>query len=136
MNHLVPLHKDDQQAIQNLQVAKPEQVLAVAKELLEWVEDGNWPVSYPIGKVLSQYVNQLQAELLPILRGQDAIWKMWCIRFILEDVPVAQVDHLYLLEVERIATHPTPNEVAEGTAEVAQEALVNWRTETKGNLGI
>jgi hypothetical protein len=128
MNHLIPRHKDDQKAIKNLQAARPAQVLAVAKELLEWVEDGNWPVSYPIGKVLSQYVNQLQDELLPILRGHDAIWKMWCIRFILEDVPVAQLDHLYLLEVERIATYPTSNEVAEGAAEVAQEALVYWRT--------
>jgi hypothetical protein len=128
MNHLIPVHKDDQKAIKNLQAASPEQVLAVAKELLEWLEDGNWPVSYPIGKVLSQYANQLQDELLPILRGHDAIWKMWCIRFLLEEAPVAQLDQQYLIEVERIATNPTANEVAEGTAEVAQEALVYWRT--------
>jgi hypothetical protein len=128
MNHLIPIHKDDQKAIKNLQAASPEQVLAVAKELLEWLEDGNWPVSYSIGKVLSQYTNQLQDELLPILRGHDAIWKMWCIRFLLEEAPVAQLDQKYLIEVERIATYPTANEVAEGTAEVAQEALVYWRT--------
>lgn len=127
LNQLVPRHKDDQEALANLQAASQEQVLAAAKELLEWVEDGNWPVSYPVGKVLSQYVNQLQDELLPILRGRDAIWKMWCIRFILEESPVAQLDQQYLIEVERIATYPTSNEEVEGAAEAAQEALAYWR---------
>lgn len=127
MNQLVPAYKDDQEAIVNLQAASQEQVLAVAKELLEWVEDGNWPVSYPIGKVLSQYVNQLQDELLPILRGSDAIWKMWCIRFILEETQVTRLDQQYLLELERIAKYPTSNEEAEGAAEAAQDALASWQ---------
>jgi len=128
MNHLIPIHKDDQKAIKNLQAASPEQVLAVARELLEWLEDGNWPVSYPVGKVLSQYVNQLQDELLPILRGPDPLWKMWCIRFILEEAHVAQLDQQYIVELERLATYPTSNEEAEGTAEAAQDALAHWRT--------
>lgn len=128
MNHLIPTSKDDQKAIENLQTASPEQVFVVAKELLEWLEDGNWPVSYPVGKVLSQYVNQLQDELLPILRGPDPLWKMWCIRFILEEAQVSQLDKQYLVELERIAKYPTPNEEAEGTAEAAQDALAYWRT--------
>jgi hypothetical protein len=128
MNQLIPIHKDDQKAVKNLQAASPEQVLAVAKELLEWLEDGNWPVSYPVGKVLSQYVNQLQDELLPILRGPDPLWKMWCIRFILEEAPVAQLDQQYIVELERLATYPTSNEEAEGTAEAAQDALAHWGT--------
>lgn len=81
--------------------------------------------------MLSQYANQLQDELLHILRGHDASWKMWCIRFLLEEAPVAQLDQRYLIEVERIATYPTTHEVAEGTAEVAQEALGYWRTQAK-----
>lgn len=128
MNHLVPTSKDDQKAIENLQTASPEQVLVVAKELLEWLEDGNWPVSYPVGKVLSQYVNQLQDELLPILRGPDPLLKMWCIRFILEEAQVPQLDQQYLVELEHIAKYPTSNEEAEGTAEAAQDALAYWQT--------
>jgi hypothetical protein len=128
MNHLVPTSKDDQKAIENLQIASPEQVLVVAKELLEWLEDGNWPVSYPIGRVLSQYVNQLQSELLPILRGPDPLWKMWCIRFILEEAHGSQLDQQYIVELKRIANYPTLSEQAEGTAEAAQDALAYWRT--------
>jgi hypothetical protein len=125
---LVPRSKDDQVVIANLRAASQAQVLAVAKELLEWLEDGNWPVSYPIGQVLSPYVNEIQDELLPILRGGDALWKRWCIQFILEEAPVAQLAQPYLTELERLATYPTPSEEAEGAAEAAQEALGYWRT--------
>jgi hypothetical protein len=53
---------------------------------------------------------------------------MWCIRFILEEAQVAQLDQQYLIELERIAKHPTSNEEAEGTFEAAQDALAYWRT--------
>lgn len=112
----------------NLQAASQEQVLTVAQKLLEWLEDGNWPVSYPVGNVLSRYVHQLQDELLPILREHDAIWKMWCIRMLLAEAPVAQLDHPYVVELERIAAYPTAAEAAEDAAEAAQEALAYWRT--------
>ena len=128
---LVPSSKDAQEAVANLQAASQEQVLAAAKELLEWLEDGNWPVSYPVGSVLSQYVNQLQDELLPILRGPDPLWKMWCIRFLLAEASLAQLDRQYVVELERIAIYPTAAEQAEGTAEAAQEALADWRTRQK-----
>ena len=128
MNLLIPTNKDDQEAIQHLQAASQEQVLTVAKELLEWIEDGNWPVSYPIGQVLSPYVNQLQGELLPILSGYDAIWKMWCIYFIMKDAPVPQLAPAYLVELTRIVEHPTLNEKLEGALEAAQEVLAFWRS--------
>lgn len=128
MNSLIPSYKDDQEAIHTLRAASQAQVLAVAGELLEWIEDGNWPVSYPIGQVLSPYVNLLQNELLPILRGHDAIWKMWCIRFVIDGAPVDQLAPAYLVELARIAHQPTAAEELEGAAEAAQEALSNWQS--------
>lgn len=128
MNHLVPSHKDDQRAIRRLQIASPEQVLALAPELLEWVQDGNWPVAHPIIQVLRPLVNQLQDALLPILQGNDAIWKMWCICAIIAQAPVSHLAPAYLGELARIVEHPTFDEEEEGAHEAAQDALAYWQT--------
>lgn len=122
MSSLVPVHKDDQYAVQRLRAASKEQILAAAKELVEWTEDYNWPVAQPVCEVLSPYVNELQDHLLPILRGNDANRKVWCIRFLLGDAPVLRLAPSYLAELERLVA-----EEGEWVAEEAREVLLAWR---------
>lgn len=122
MSRIIPAEKDDQDAIQNLRAASKEQILAAAKELVEWTEDYNWPVAKHVCEVLSPYVNQLQDHLLPILRGNDENWKVWCIRFLLGDAPVPRLDPVYLAELERMVA-----EEGEWVAETAREVLAAWR---------
>ena len=123
MSHIIPIHKDDQYAIQHLRAASEEQVLAVAKELVEWTEDYNWPVARPVCEALGPYVNQLQDYLLPILRGNDENWKVWCIRFIIGEAPVPLLDPVYLRELQRLVT-----EEGEWVAEESEQALTHWQT--------
>ena len=123
MNRIVPVEKDDQTAIQNLRAASEEQVLAAADELLEWMEDGNWPVSLPIGEVLSKHIDKITPNVVGILRSHDSLWKYWCIRFLLMQLELGQIPPLILAELNRIVLRPTASDVNEGAAEAAGEIL-------------
>jgi|SRR6476469_1111220 len=121
MFRIIPNEKGDQEAIQNLRAASKEQILAAAKELVAWTEDYNWPVARHVCEALCPYVNQLQDHLLPILQGNDANWKVWCIRFLLGDAPVP-LHPIYLTELERMV-----GEEGEWIAEEARDILASWR---------
>lgn len=120
---LVPTYKDDQEAIERLQAASTAQVLAVADELLEWLQDGNWPVSGHIADVLAPHVDALTHKLVLILQGYDSGWKYVCIHYLLKNLTRDQIPQLILDELQRITLQPTANDVDEGAAEVAGELL-------------
>lgn len=122
-NPLVPTYKDDQDAIERLQAASAAQVLAVADELLEWLQDGNWPVSGPIADVLATHVDALTHKLVLILQGYDSGWKYVCIHYLLMNLTRAQIPQLILDELQRLTLQPTANDVAEGAAEIAGQLL-------------
>jgi hypothetical protein len=120
---LVPTSKDDQEAIKRLQAASTAQVLAVADELLEWLQDGNWTVSGPIADVLAMHVDALTHKLVLILQGYDSGWKYVCIHYLLMNLTKAQIPPLILDELQRLTLQPTENDVAEGAAEIAGQLL-------------
>jgi hypothetical protein len=122
-NRIVPIEKDDQLALHNLRTASKEQVLAVADDLLEWLEDGNWPVSLPIGEVLSKHVDDITPNLVRILRSYDSLWKYWCIHFLLMQLDVAQIPAPVIAELNRIVRQPTASDVNERALEAAAELL-------------
>ena len=78
-NFIVPKHKDDFTAVERLKSASASSVVAVAKSLLEWIQDGNWPIAKEVAEILSAYTNSIKVELLEILKGRDDIWKYGCI---------------------------------------------------------
>lgn len=45
---IVPHHKSDMVAIENLARATDEEIINEIYELLSWLQDMNWPVAVPI----------------------------------------------------------------------------------------
>lgn len=97
------------------------QIEPVAEQLLQWVQDVNWPVA----KVLAPFLAGIGAPLAPYIRrvlaGNDEVWKYSLIGSV-----VARSQDLALVlrsELERIAFEPTPSERAEEVANIAREAL-------------
>jgi hypothetical protein len=120
---IIPAYKDDQDALSALAKADEAQIMVAADELLEWLQDGNWPVSLPIGEVLAQYVDQLAPKLVSILQGYDSAWKYWCIRFLLMNLELTQIPASIRAELTRIVLSPTANDIAEEAAGAAEELL-------------
>jgi Domain of unknown function (DUF5071) len=124
---LVPTHKSDWAAIDNLKKASSSQIIDVAGDLLTWIQDGNWPVARGIRDVLTLYTNQIKNDLIKVLRGDDDVWKRWCITMIIDMTQGPKVDKEILKELERIAEFPTNGEVEDGVSEMAAAVLADWK---------
>lgn len=78
---LVPRSKFDIETAERAAATGWPTVEPVLPQLLEWLQDYNWPVA----RVLAPFVASIGEPLVPHLRpilddeGQDAIWKYWII---------------------------------------------------------
>lgn len=119
---LVPSSKIDFEACSNLATATDDDVAPFISELLEWLQDLNWPVAPLVQERLATLGAVLIEPLKSVLKGNDDVWKYWLVSSLL---PLVRNDVLRAVsvEVERIASNPTEGEKHEEVHVVAQELL-------------
>ena len=122
LQDLLPRHKSDCDRAKTIISLGYPAVVPVLRELLEWLQDGNWPVSHSIGDFLASIGAPIVPLIREVLEGNDDIWKYWCIdrvimRFALVDVEQLRPD------LERLAFHPTRHEKEQEVDERARAAL-------------
>ena len=120
--NIVPAHKSDLEACHNLSMASDEEVKEKINELLEWVQDINWPVAPRICERLKNIGSPLIEPIRNILLGTDEVWKYWVISNILDRASKETVCSLKS-ELTNIVKNPTESEAAEEVNIVAGEVL-------------
>jgi hypothetical protein len=110
IRELIPKDKFDEEVIDRLKALSFEQINPIIPELLEWLQDINWPISGPIAQLLNPFVNRITPEIIKILKTDDGLWKLW----ILVTLTRTTTDPVLLAEIERIAKCPTRDEIEEG----------------------
>jgi hypothetical protein len=120
--NIVPANKSDLDACNNLMQASDEEVKEKIIELLEWVQDINWPVASHVCERLKNIGSPLVEPVRKILLGSDEVWKYWVISNLLSN---ASTETTCLLkgELEKIANNPTETERFEEVNLVAREVL-------------
>ena len=91
-------------------------------ELLEWIQDINWPVAHILAPFLATVGRPLVPELWRVLHSDDSMWKYWCISYIIAEMPL-DVAVEFEPELSRLAHDPAPWERAEELDDVARDAL-------------
>ena len=119
---VVPRSKVDTDAAERAVAAGWPAVASVMPELLEWMQDYNWPVSRALAPFLASIGEPLVPYLRPILMGDDAIWKYWIVVAVVSPAPVSVVEGLRP-ELERLVEAPSERDVAEDVPAVALAAL-------------
>lgn len=116
-----PRDKYDLEAANIVARATWDQMEPLAKQLLEWVKDQNWPVATILAPALANVGAPLVPGVREVLEGEDDTWKY----NIIESVVARSPDLRRLLrpELERIAFQPTPTERAEEVDRAACAAL-------------
>ncbi|MBE8728077.1 DUF5071 domain-containing protein [Flavobacterium hungaricum] len=103
---LIPKNVCDESGIEKLKQLSFNQIQPIVPDLLEWLQDCNWPVARSILEILRPLVDQITPEILEVLNGNDGVWKYW----ILQNLILKTTNPILLKEINRIASFPTSEE--------------------------
>ncbi|WP_237690761.1 DUF5071 domain-containing protein [Paenibacillus caui] len=97
-------------------------MVTLIPQLLEWLQDINWPIAEEIAKLLLEVPKETIPHIKDVLKTNDNIWKEWCLRYLVSKFP----QHLIIEfepELIRIAYNPTKGEELEEVNETAKMIL-------------
>ncbi|WP_439698371.1 DUF5071 domain-containing protein [Mucilaginibacter sp. AW1-7] len=121
---LIPKHKHDHDVIAALKGLSFEEIEPIIPELLEWLQDANWPIARPVADILEPFADRIVPEIIKILKTNDGMWKLWVLGYLARST----TDPLLLNEIERIAKFPSRDEIED---EVNLEAIAILNGEYK-----
>jgi hypothetical protein len=96
-------------------------VAPVLPEILEWMQDLNWPVAQVFQPLLASIGTALAPLVRDILVGNDDVWKYWVLNSVVRESPNLAAE--LQLDLCRIVRNPSVGELAEGVPEVASALL-------------
>lgn len=118
---MIPKNKHDLEAVSKLHQLPASEVIPLLPQLLEWIQDMNWPVAEPVLEVLLQYPTELTPHVEEVLLGEDDMWIYWCLVRVFPELPY--FSKLVLANaVEQLAMQ-TISPFNEDNVEAAREAL-------------
>ena len=114
---LIPKDKFDLETVEKLKQYSFEDIEPIIPDLLEWLQDMNWPVSQPIAAFLLPFSEEIAPEIVKILKGKDEMWKYWILVTFGKNIKNKWV----VQEITRIAENPTQDEIDHELNMIANE---------------
>jgi hypothetical protein len=119
---LLPTDKFDDAAVNHISTLTESEIAPLVPELIEWLQDINWPVNHSILQLLKSHPRLAIEPVRAVLNGDDACWKSGCLLAVVQSFP-RQVLVQLKPEMERIAMSPTEAEKMEDNDYDARIAL-------------
>jgi hypothetical protein len=121
LENLIPRHKHDTERVQALVDRGYPEIEPILPELLEWVQDMNWPVAQALAPLLAGIGLPLAPYIRVILSSDDHLWKYFVLSGVVRRSPALRAE--LRPELDRLSAHPTDDERREEVDEVAREIL-------------
>jgi len=119
---LLPRHKFDNDRVEMIKKMDRDKILPLLPNLLEWIQDMNWPVAPSVLGLLLTFPEEIVPHVQDVLSSDDDNWKWFILHFLVIKLPVeSRVQFSEYLT--RVAETPTHNELAEEIDEIAKEIL-------------
>jgi len=122
LRDLVPADKADLGRARAAVEAGYPAVAPVLGQLVEWLQDYNWPVA----RVLVPFLQSIGAPLVPhiwrVLRSDDDVWKYWVISLLIPSLS-ENAAATFRQELARLSRQPRPTERDEMLDEKATAVL-------------
>ncbi|WP_340398874.1 DUF5071 domain-containing protein [Paenibacillus sp. FSL H8-0079] len=117
-----PRDKSDFEAVRKLSEFSDVELKVIIPMLMEWLQDGNWPISKPIEDLLLRLGEDLIPHIKDVLQTHDSTWEYFVLVGLIDRLPVS---HLNMLQTDlvRILESPTHDEILEELDEVILELL-------------
>ncbi|MGW9570914.1 DUF5071 domain-containing protein [Paenibacillus terrae] len=122
INELIPRDKDDFERVGLLKKQSIEKLKPILPELLEWLQDGNWPVAEPIENVLLNFEEELIPYIRRIFRTNDGCWKYFLLHGLIRKLPDYTLKELKA-DLNRMLNAPTEDEKQEELNDILIELL-------------
>lgn len=121
LRELLPKDKFDlERATALVSIGYPK-VAPILPELLEWMQDGNWPVSHVLSPFLVSIGEPLAEQVRQILQSKDHLWKYWILNRIVAHSP--ELAMALYPDLVKIAKGDPVDEDEKDVKETAKELL-------------
>lgn len=117
----VPRHKHDHEHVRQAIAAGWPAVAPVLPELLQWLQDMNWPVAKGLTPFLASIGEPLVPEIRRIIATDDVMWKCWVVQELVKPNPAVLAT--LRPDLVAIATMEPRDEDEAYLRDVVQEAL-------------
>ncbi|WP_169083976.1 DUF5071 domain-containing protein [Paenibacillus sp. PL91] len=122
-SELIPKTKSDYERVALLKEAEKEKILPILPQLLEWLQDMNWPIAQDIEDIILKYEEHLITHIRVVMKSNDGGWKY----FLLHGL-ITRLSNEILLELKpdlvRMKLCPTKDEIVAEIAEKIEDLLV------------
>ncbi|ATP40371.1 DUF5071 domain-containing protein [Solibacillus sp. R5-41] len=119
---LLPRHKFDIDRVEMIKKMDRDKILPLLPNLLEWIQDMNWPVAPSVLELLLTFPEEIVPLVQDILSSDDDNWKWFILHFLVNKLPVES--RIQFREyLTRVAETPAHNELAEELDEIAKKIL-------------
>ncbi len=102
----------------------------VIPDILEWLQDPNWPVARVLQPFLAAIGRPLAPHVRSVLGGADDCWKYSLLTTVV--LPSKNLARALRPDLERLVSQPSTGEAREGVDQAAREALSSIDREDGG----
>ncbi|SEO09763.1 DUF5071 domain-containing protein [Paenibacillus sp. OK076] len=113
----LPRDKSDFEAVRKLSEFGNEELRDIIPELMEWLQDGNWPISKSVEDLLLRFGEELVPHIQNVFKTKDPQWEYFMLSGLDSRLPSRYLIGLKV-DLERILKNPTKSELLEKLDEV------------------
>lgn len=119
----LPRNKFDFERVGKIKRMDRKEIIPLLPQLLEWVQDFNWPIAAEIVDHFLSFPEEIVPEIKKVLATNDYEWKYWCLCKLIKELPL-DYRILFKEDLIRLSEQPTENEKLEEIDEIAAEVLL------------
>jgi hypothetical protein len=124
----IPKNKHDKASLGKARLVGFPGINVILPQLLEWLQDRNWPVAYEVLDLLSNADEEIVPHIRAVLGSNDGGWKYSLIAIGLISKLSPNIRKSLRADLQRLVDHPTENDVREEVDLISREILDDWNT--------
>ncbi|SCZ02430.1 protein of unknown function [Paenibacillus polysaccharolyticus] len=114
---MLPKDKFDVESVEKLAKRSNDELRDILPELMEWLQDGNWPISKPVEDLLLRFGDELIPHIQYVFQTRDCTWEYFMLTGLISRLPLECL-RMLKPDLERIIECPTDSEILEELDEV------------------
>lgn len=122
----IPKNKHDKESVDKARLVGFPGINVILPQLLEWLQDRNWPVAYEVLDLLSNADVEIVPHIKTVLASQDSGWKYSLITIGLISRLPPSIRELLRADLQRLVDHPNESDVREEVNLTSREILDEW----------